>query len=646
MRCNSSALHTTYAACFVLVLMAALPASADDAVDIKRAPDHDNTQHFALIVGNNRSSLQARPDLRYADDDAIRHRDVLASVLPQLHVEMLTRPDADTERLYGADLGPTTPPTRAAFAAARKRLQARVADAKAAGQSTELFVVFAGHGERDAAGGYLELEDDALRRADLLQLLQDIHPDRAHVLLDACNSFFVVNARRPGGRSFVLKSEVVAGLDVDGVDVGVLLSTSSDGQVFEWSQLQGGIFSHALRSGLLGPADANQDGQVTYLELHAFVDTATRDLRNAEYRPSLFMNADDDQVLVRLPKRRMLLDVPPGKLTIRDARGIRIADIHPEEGYLPSMVLAGMPPHQASLLRDGDAQAQALRAPLSSSTPTPPALSMLPAPRGPPLLFGDLFKSPFGPNAVAQHATQRRDETEAFGLSREQKERLSQQLLLTSEQARAQRFFIGGLGLTVVAAAPLYASLAFVTPDPSSTSGFADGKPDMVATATAVSLGLLLAGTGLAIAIPAFAIQSDEEDIADTFFSSPRDGRDVVAAATSLSTLVEKRNGWWNGPVPLVILGGLSATASGLMLVSAVALPIAHAQAQPAGWTWSETNSTAITLGMGGVSMAAFGGLFLGAAWLQANMPIRTNTELMVEMMESDPDSVLSTMSE
>ena len=70
--------------------------------------------------------------------------------------------------------------------------------------------------------------------------------------------------------------------------MGVFLSTSADGEAFEWSEIQSGIFSHVVRSGLLGGADADGDGQVSYLELAAFVDTATTDVRNPNMRPHVF----------------------------------------------------------------------------------------------------------------------------------------------------------------------------------------------------------------------------------------------------------------------------------------------------------------------------------------------------------------------
>lgn len=65
----------------------------------------------------------------------------------------------------------------------------------------------------------------------------------------------------------------------------MFVSTSAEAEVYEWSELQSGVFSHAVRSGLAGAAGADGDGAVSYDELRAFVDTATSEIRNAAFRP-------------------------------------------------------------------------------------------------------------------------------------------------------------------------------------------------------------------------------------------------------------------------------------------------------------------------------------------------------------------------
>ena len=54
-----------------------------------------------------------------------------------------------------------------------------------------------------------------------------------------------------------------------GVLPGVVVATSSEAETHEWSRFDGGVFSHELRSGLLGSADLDGDGQVRYDEIAA-----------------------------------------------------------------------------------------------------------------------------------------------------------------------------------------------------------------------------------------------------------------------------------------------------------------------------------------------------------------------------------------
>ena len=57
-------------------------------------------------------------------------------------------------------------------------------------------------------------------------------------------------------------------------EVGLFLSTNSDSDVFEWSEIESGVFSHEVRSGFSGGADVNADGDVSYQELAGFVERA------------------------------------------------------------------------------------------------------------------------------------------------------------------------------------------------------------------------------------------------------------------------------------------------------------------------------------------------------------------------------------
>src|SRR5204863_106889 len=55
------------------------------------------------------------------------------------------------------------------------------------------------------------------------------------------------------------------------------------------SEFQAGIFSHEVRSGLLGAADADGDGQVSYREIAAFIERANAAVPNEKFRPDVYV---------------------------------------------------------------------------------------------------------------------------------------------------------------------------------------------------------------------------------------------------------------------------------------------------------------------------------------------------------------------
>ena len=175
---------------------------------------------------------------------------------------------------------------------------------------------------------------------DLASIVDAVGASRTHVLLDSCHSFFVVQPRRAGG---VVKKRKPLGVELaDGRDLGVFLSTSADAQVFEWSKLQSGVFSHAVRSGLFGAADKNGDQKVTYQELESFVARASERIPNIDSRPRVFSVAPDDDVLVDLSRARgrtVELVGFSGTFTVRGPRGVRLLDVDPAPGITPRLVL-------------------------------------------------------------------------------------------------------------------------------------------------------------------------------------------------------------------------------------------------------------------------------------------------------------------
>jgi hypothetical protein len=298
-----------------------------------RADDgNDSYASFALIVGVNKSIDTDVAQLRYADDDASRYLDLFRSLGARSYV--LTRPDANTQRLYPQVAAEALLPIRADFDRATALLAADVQQARQRGVKTVLYFVYAGHGNVKEARGYLALEDARLDANELeTQVLARIHADQTHFIVDACYSYFLTLERGPGGSRHDIHGFSQFGGLARKDNVGLLLSTSSARESHEWSGVESGVFSHEVRSGLYGAADADGNGKVSYREMAAFIDRANGSIANDRYRPDVYAHppkGTDDLIDLR-NNSHPRIQVPAslgGHYFLEDSRGIRFADFH------------------------------------------------------------------------------------------------------------------------------------------------------------------------------------------------------------------------------------------------------------------------------------------------------------------------------
>ena len=319
--------------CRVALLVAAVQAATllaavrANAAEIKK---------FALVVGNNRSD-GGLPALRYADDDAVRWTIVLRTF--GADVEVLTELDAESRMLYGADAPATRAPSGREVDAAMSRLADRMRRARAAGSVVVFYFVYAGHGDAQDGEGYLTLADGRLLRHEFEKRILAASPaDTNHVIIDACRSYYFAYDRGPGGsRRTWHEPYFDAGAAARARNTGFLLASSTGGATHEWEEFQAGIFSHEVRSGLLGGADADGDGKITYAELAAFIRVANQSVRNGRFRPDVPAQPPErgDDVLVDLRDATggLLHLGPPhaARQVLEDELGTRWADIHPGE---------------------------------------------------------------------------------------------------------------------------------------------------------------------------------------------------------------------------------------------------------------------------------------------------------------------------
>ncbi|MCB9645612.1 MAG: caspase family protein [Deltaproteobacteria bacterium] len=345
-------------ACTLVLCAWALPAQAG-----ARRPG------YAIIIGNNAPPAedpQLSP-LGFADDDAVRYREVLGRLVGEVH--LLTVLDAQTQRQNPGLAASTQPPTLEALRAAVASVQAGLREAPG-----PVYLVFSGHGSSDASGEpFLALLDRALTRAVLFEeILPALDAPAVHLIIDACNAGAMVGARGPLDEAGEAVSVPVAEATRAAVverrslarfpSVGAIIATSAGQQAHEWSRIEAGVFTHELLSGLLGPADINGDLRVEYSEVQAFVGASNSRITDPRARP-------DVQAIPPARDHRMplvALDALPGPFLrgkvgrlghffIELAGGRRYLDANLGAGQVATILL---PWERQAYLRTSDGEAE------------------------------------------------------------------------------------------------------------------------------------------------------------------------------------------------------------------------------------------------------------------------------------------------
>jgi hypothetical protein len=307
-----------------------------------RAGEDASRATFALIIGSNQSVDANLAPLRYADDDAARYLDLFRLLGARTY--LLTRLDENTRALHPQAAAEAQDPRKANYDAAVQQLIADVTQASQRGVETLVYFVYAGHGNVQNGTGYVTLEDLRISGSDLARLFERVPATRIHVIADACGSYFLAYGRGPGGERRPLSEGFSLGPALlSDARIGLLLSTSSARESHEWEAFQAGVFSHEVRSGLYGAADADGDGQVSYREIASFVARANAKVPNERFRPDIHARAprgDDTLLDIRRARgRRLEIDGKhAGHYFLEDARGVRLADLHNALGQSVSLV--------------------------------------------------------------------------------------------------------------------------------------------------------------------------------------------------------------------------------------------------------------------------------------------------------------------
>ncbi len=255
---------------------------------------------YAVVIGNNAPPADKTGEglstLRYADDDAVRYYQLLSQFSRTTLLSTLYDANQNRHaRIASLAREPTHETLRQVFASIGNDMRLD----REAGNEPVLYFVFSGHGALAEGGdAFLALGDGRLTQHVLFdELIASLPTPRTHVIIDACHAAGIVGAR--GGPFFVTETtgttaplseaETIA-ITKGSVltrypNVGVITATTLGNETHEWSEIEAGVFSYEVLSGLAGPADVNGDRTIEYSELQAFVANANRSISNPRAVP-------------------------------------------------------------------------------------------------------------------------------------------------------------------------------------------------------------------------------------------------------------------------------------------------------------------------------------------------------------------------
>jgi hypothetical protein len=357
-------------ACTLLVLallVLLVMGSAGDASAAERT--------YAVIVGNRvpPTTHDGLRTLRYADDDALRYAQLFGR-LPGA-IKLLTVLDRDS-RARNPDPTIDGTPTLKALRGAVLDLGKQAEAARSAGDHVTFVLVFSGHGAVRADGeSFLAMLDGELTRQVMFEeIIEQFPADVVHVVIDACHAGGVVGVRgEEDGFGPEIDATTRSVTDADAErwlhartlarfpHVGVLAAASAGEQAHEWSEIEAGVFSHEVLSGLWGAADINGDKRIEYSEVQAFVASANRNIDDPRAVPKIVAHAPDafpHAAIVDLANLRDSVWVSGdaseiGRFHIELGSGVR----HVDANLGTSVAAVAVPRGGAAFLRTDDREA-------------------------------------------------------------------------------------------------------------------------------------------------------------------------------------------------------------------------------------------------------------------------------------------------
>jgi hypothetical protein len=308
-----------------------------------------------------------------------RRRGPLSDLFLRLGAQthLLTLLDADTQRRHPQVAGRALPPSLEVLRTAVDQVAQAVNADLARGDRPVVYFAYSGHGSLGLgpdAEAYLALLDGGLSQGMLHQeILQRFGAAEVHVIVDACHAGAVVGARGNGFFAKELDTRAVivapAGPPVEPTfaekfpTVGVLVAASPEQEAHEWSQFEGGVFTHELLSALSGAADVNADRRVEYSEVQAFIASANRAIHDPRAVPRIIAfppAIDHHRAIVALADFGSSTILAGkigafGHFRVELENGLRLIDAHLAAG---ARVALALPDRGVAFLRTDDREAE------------------------------------------------------------------------------------------------------------------------------------------------------------------------------------------------------------------------------------------------------------------------------------------------
>jgi hypothetical protein len=247
---------------------------------------HSRQVAYAIVIGNNAplpNDDDSLPMLRYADDDAVRYYAFFRRMTDRAY--LFTVPDARTQKRYPNIASFAKVPTLQNIERAVEEIESHIQKTRKSGAETILYIAYSGHGRIDDAGRrMLSLIGEPLTTDYLYdEILSRLKADYQHLLIDSCYAEGFADSKGLFDHEVNTQTIEITKDDVETFKrlrqsrfpgLGLILASSANEESHEWSQIESGVFTHEVLSGLAGPADVNLDGKIEYSELVAFVAAA------------------------------------------------------------------------------------------------------------------------------------------------------------------------------------------------------------------------------------------------------------------------------------------------------------------------------------------------------------------------------------